>query len=376
MLDYFDAFAARYQPYKDGAWCYEDGCIYRGLLLLYEATGEGRWRDHMLRLAGAQVAADGTLAGYRIDEYNIDNVLSGRVLFALDRWTGDPRWMRAAALLARQLATHPRTDSGNYWHKLRYPHQVWLDGLYMALPFQIEYGQATGAPELTDDALAQLHSALRLLLRGDGLYAHGYDAARVQEWADAGSGRSASVWARALGWQAMALVDCAALVGLAAFDRAGLMAPTQALFAQLIALQDADGGWLQVINMPELPGNYTESSATAMLAYAFGAGNALGITVPQLLQARDRAMGFLQARLQVDAHRTELTGICHVAGLGGFSGIYRDGSPGYYLTEKRVNDDAKGTGPLMMAHAVQLAPHCNTVKADTVATPLAAAQPT
>ncbi|MFN4153797.1 MAG: glycoside hydrolase family 105 protein [Paracoccaceae bacterium] len=354
MLDYFDAFASRYQPYKDGAWCYEDGCIYRGLLLLHEATGEARWREHLLRLAGPQVAADGTLAGYRIDEYNIDNILSGRVLFALDRWTGDPRWMRAAALLARQLATHPRTESGNYWHKLRYPHQVWLDGLYMGLPFQIEYGQATAAPDLVQDALAQLRTALELTLRSDGLYAHGHDAARVQEWADEGSGRSASVWARALGWQAMALVDCAALVGAEEFDRAGLMAPTQTLLARLIGLQAVDGGWLQVINMPDLPGNYTESSATAMFAYAFGAAHAQDMAVPDLATSRDRAMGFLHGHLQADGQQVQFTGICHVAGLGGFSGTYRDGSPEYYLTEKLVSDDAKGTGPLMMAYATAL----------------------
>ncbi len=352
MLEYFDAFAARYQPYKGGDWCYEDGCVYRGLVLLHEATNESRWRDHLLRLVGPQVAEDGRLRGYRIDEYNIDNVLSGRVLFALDRWTGDPRWMRAAALLSRQLATHPRTESGNYWHKLRYPHQVWLDGLYMGLPFQIEYGQAVGDGARVQDALAQMGRALDLTRRDDGLYAHGYDAARVQDWADAGSGQSASVWARALGWQAMALVDCAALVGLAAFDEAGLLAPTQALLARLIGLQGADGGWLQVINLPDLPGNYSESSATAMFAYAFGAAEALGLAVPGLLAARDRAMGFAQRQLQGD--EVQFTGICHVAGLGGFSGRYRDGSPGYYLTERIVADDAKGTGPLMMALAVEV----------------------
>ena len=354
MLDYFDAFTARYQPYKDGAWCYEDGCIYRGLLLLHEATGEQRWRDHLLRLAGAQVAADGSLAGYRIDEYNIDNILSGRVLFALNRWTGDPRWMRAAALLARQLATHPRTDSGNYWHKLRYPHQVWLDGLYMALPFQIEYAQATDNSALTEDALSQLRTALELTLRPDGLYAHGHDAARVQEWADAGSGQSASVWARALGWQAMALLDCAALVGPEGFDRAGLMSSTLALLTRLSGLQADDGGWLQVINLPHLPGNYTESSATAMFAYAFGAAQAQGMPVPDLLATRDRALSFLHDHLGSDGGQLQLSGICHVAGLGGFSGVYRDGSPEYYLTEKRVSDDAKGTGPLMMAYALLL----------------------
>jgi unsaturated rhamnogalacturonyl hydrolase len=51
---------------------------------------------------------------------------------------------------------------------------------------------------------------------------------------------------------------------------------------------------------------------------------------------------------------TRLAGIVHVAGLGGFEGNYRDGSPEYYLTEPVVSDDAKGVGPLMMAFAENL----------------------
>lgn len=354
MLDYFDAFVTRYQPYKGGAWCYEDGCIYRGLVLLHDATGDDRWCAHLERLASAQVAPDGTLQGYRIDEYNIDNILSGRALFALDRWTGDPRWMRAAAFLARQLDTHPRTKTGNYWHKLRYPHQVWLDGLYMALPFQIEYAQHVKDAARVQDALAQMRAALGVTIRKDGLYAHGFDAEGVQDWADSTTGQSPSVWARALGWQAMALVDCAELVGIDAFAQAELLPPTQSLLAHLAALQVDDGGWWQVINLPDLAGNYTETSASAMFAYAFASAARLRLGCDQVAKAEDRAFAFLQTRLQSENGQTRLTDICHVAGLGGFEGVYRDGSPGYYLTEARVSDDAKGTGPLMMAHARML----------------------
>lgn len=351
MLEFFDNFVSQYAPYKGGAWCYEDGCIYRGLVLLHEATGEERWRAHLVRLAGEQVESDGTLKGYRIDEYNIDNILSGRVLFALDRWTQDPRWMLASAKLARQLDTHPRTDTGNYWHKLRYPHQVWLDGLYMALPFQIELGQSQDNVSRVEDALAQMRAALKLTARPDGLYAHGVDAVRVQEWADPDTGQSASVWARALGWQIMALVDCAELVGPETFDKAGLRQPTQALLRQLVTLQSTDGGWLQVIDLPDLPGNYTESSATAMFAYALASAKFLGFSSADLEPTLARALQFLWSRVVTRDGQTSFGGICHVAGLGGFSGIYRDGSPDYYLSEPRVDDDAKGIGPLMMAFA-------------------------
>ncbi|WP_410218392.1 glycoside hydrolase family 105 protein [Paracoccus sp. (in: a-proteobacteria)] len=354
MLNYFDAFATRYQPYKGGAWCYEDGCIYRGLELLHEATGEDRWRDHLLRLASAQVAPDGTLAGYDPLDFNIDNILAGRVLFALDRWTGDPRWMRAAQRLGRQLQDHPRTAGGSYWHKKIYPHQVWLDGLYMGLPFQIELARQQGDQRLVQDALSQMRDALTMTARPDGLYAHGCDTSRAQDWADPRTGQSASAWARALGWTAMALVDSAALVGGPAFAASDLTGPTRALLARLADLQQPDGGWLQVIDQPDLQGNYTESSATAMFAYALIAAGPVGLAPQPAAASANRAMAFLKEKLHHDGQGHGFGGICLVAGLGGFSGVYRDGSPAYYLTEDVVADDAKGTGPLMMAKARQI----------------------
>lgn len=344
-FDYFDAFAARYRHYKGGSWCYEDGCIYRGLVLLHRATGERRWFDHLRRLTDAQIGPDGALAGYDPGEFNIDHILAGRCLFHLAEETGEPRYMAAAGRLAGQLAEHPRTDTGNYWHKKRYPEQVWLDGLYMGLPFQIEYGQRSGDDALVDDALAQLSRALDLTAGPAGLYVHGHDAARAQGWADAETGQSPAVWARAVGWLAMALVDIAELLP----GRAPLP-ETRALLDAVIAQQGASGLWPQVLAAPDLAGNYDESSASAMFAYALMAADRLGLA-PSGRPGRRAWDALVSSRLQTVEGRLQLTRICHVAGLGGFEGNYRDGTPGYYLSEDIVTDDAKGVGPLMMAGA-------------------------
>ncbi|MBY6006044.1 glycoside hydrolase family 88 protein [Salipiger bermudensis] len=342
---YFDAFASRYTHYKGGRWCYEDGCIYRGLVLLHKATGEARWRDHLLRLTAPQIAPDGALQGFDPEEFNIDNILAGRCLFHLADETGDARYMAAAERLAEQLDRHPRTQAGNYWHKKRYPEQVWLDGIYMGLPFQVEYAQRTDRPELIDDAMAQLDRALDLTAGPAGLYVHGYDAARAQGWADPETGRSAAVWARAVGWLAMALVDLAAL----APDRAPLPR-TRALLGAVVAQQARSGLWPQVLDAPGLEGNYEESSASAMFAYALLTAARLGLA-PDASAGRKAWEALITTRLEAAQGVTRMTGICHVAGLGGFEGVYRDGSPGYYTRERIVADDAKGVGPLMMAAA-------------------------
>ncbi|MBO9654787.1 MAG: glycoside hydrolase family 88 protein [Agrobacterium tumefaciens] len=356
---YFDDFASRYRHYKGGNWCYEDGCVYRGLQLLFEATGEARWNGHLHRLADAQIGPDGTLAGYDPQEYNIDHILAGRILFPLAVETSDKRYLAAAEHLAGQLRSHPRIAVGNYWHKKRYPHQVWLDGLYMGLPFQIEYAQATGRAELIDDALRQFSTALALTADIGGLHVHGYDDSRSQRWADPSSGKSPAVWARAVGWLAMALVD--ALVILPEDEAtASLRENARLLLAGIVARQTEAGLWMQVLDSPGLAGNYEETSASAMFAYALLRAARLRLLQGEKAQAA-RAAGhralaaLLETRLRADETGvTRFTGIVHVAGLGGFEGNYRDGSPGYYLTEPVVSDDAKGVGPLMMAYAESL----------------------
>lgn len=356
MDAYFDRFTADYPPYKGGAWCYEDGCVYRGLALLDGATGDPRWRAHLLRLAGAQVGQDGTLTGYDPEEFNIDNILAGRALFPLAKATGDPRWLRAADRLAAQLDRHPRIAAGNYWHKLRYPRQVWLDGLYMGLPFQIEYALARGEPDRIGDALAQFATALALTDAGAGLHVHGYDESRAERWADPATGKSPAVWARAMGWLAMALVDALTLLPEDAATRP-LRARTAMILAALAAEQAPSGLWPQVLAAPGLGGNYEESSASAMFAYAFlraaRFGLVSGAEAERLRVSGIAALAALErTRLTPDAGGVvRLGGICHVAGLGALSGPYRDGSPGYYLSEPVVSDDAKGVGPLMMAAA-------------------------
>ncbi|MDS7594866.1 glycoside hydrolase family 88 protein [Agrobacterium tumefaciens] len=357
--DYFEEFSRRYEHYKGGSWCYEDGCVYRGLQFLGEATGDRHWNDHLHRLADAQIAADGTLAGYSPEEYNIDHILAGRVLFPLAKQTGDGRYLKAADHLAGQLATHPRIPSGNYWHKKRYPHQVWLDGLYMGLPFQVEYGQVTGRPEFIVDALQQLSTALALTANPGGLFVHGYDDSREQRWANPVTGHSPALWARAVGWLAMALVDVIVILP-DDVATASLRKRARVLLGDVVTRQTENGLWMQVLDAPDLVGNYEETSASAMFAYALLRAVRLklleGEEAGAALSAGRRALeALLQTKLKQDGDGlTRLTGIVHVAGLGGFEGNYRSGTPEYYLTEPVVSDDAKGVGPLMMAYAENL----------------------
>jgi unsaturated rhamnogalacturonyl hydrolase len=344
-----------YHSYKNGRWCYEDGCFYKGLADLH-AAGQGDWLlaaliDHVNR----RVKPDGTIDGYAMDAFSLDNVQAGRVLFRLRDETGDPRYAKALHVLREQLRLHPRTRANNFWHKKVYPWQVWLDGLYMALPllaaYSLDYEEGAALP----DVRGQIETVRRLMYDPrTGLYHHGYDESRSAGWADPETGLSASFWSRAIGWYAMALADLVEIVPAGHADRAFYAGLLREVGDAVLAWRQPDGLWMQVMDQPDRPGNYPESSCTAMFAYAFLKGHRLGVLDAATADgARGSLDGLVDRYLKGPINGTALGGICLMAGLGDINGEfgYRDGSFAYYVGEPVVENDPKGVGPFMMAEA-------------------------
>lgn len=80
-----------------------------------------------------------------------------------------------------QLENQPRTKEGNFWHKAIYPNQIWLDGLYMAQPFYMQYELAFHDRRVCSDSFHQFQTVYRLMRNErNGLYYHAYDSSRKQ----------------------------------------------------------------------------------------------------------------------------------------------------------------------------------------------------
>ena len=154
------------------------------------------------------VTPDGTIPTLKPEDHELDNILLGRQLLLLYRVTLDKRYLTAATFLNDQLAQQPRNADGGYWHKQRYPNQMWLDGLYMAEPFRAEYAFISHRPEDFKDITHQF-----VLMEehardpNTGLLYHGWDASKQERWANKQTGDSSQFWARGIGWYMMALVD-------------------------------------------------------------------------------------------------------------------------------------------------------------------------
>ena len=345
------------RSWRSNKWNYIDGCMITGILERYEITGEARFLDFADRFLSGFVEEDGRIRTYDPAEYSLDNVNPAKNLFTLYDLTGKEKYRKALELVRSQLSTMPRTPEGNFWHKLIYPNQVWLDGIYMALPFYMEYEKRFDAQKDCEDICRQIANVeIRMRDPKTGLYYHGYDASRKMYWADPDTGCSPNFWLRAEGWFILGLVDVLEIMKDLPMgaESVHLQHMLLDLAKALSKYQDPSGLWYQLIALPELAGNYLETSGTALISAALLKAVRLGFLPESFRAVGEKAFyGIVDHRLTKNADGTPcVTGICLVGGLGGEQ--HRDGSAAYYLSEPVVQNDAKGVGPLLLAYTEML----------------------
>ncbi len=335
-------------------WNYIDGCMILALLETYNTTGEKKYLDFADTFIDHRVQEDGTIAGYSVEEYNIDNVNAGKTLFQLYDITGKEKYRKAIDLIYSQIKGQPRTEEGNFWHKKIYPNQVWLDGLYMGQPFYMEYETRFNDRKHYADIFSQFANVVKYMRDEEtGLYYHGYDASKSIFWCDKETGLSKNFWLRAIGWYSMALLDTLSKTEPEGFEAEyeNLKKVFKELIDSLLKYQDESGMWYQLPALLGKEPNYLETSGSAILAFSILRGVRLGF-LPESYRAYGvKAFdGIRNKYMKTEDGRLHLGGICLVAGLGPANNERRDGSFAYYMSEPVVEDDAKGVGPFLLAY--------------------------
>jgi unsaturated rhamnogalacturonyl hydrolase len=332
-------------------WNYTQGLVLKAILAAGERTGEPKYREYVRRYYDHMVDVDGKITGYRLEDFNIDHVNPGKALLALYLEDRQPRYRRALDTLRRQLAEQPRTSEGGFWHKKIYPHQMWLDGLYMGAPYLAAYAREFGDGGGFDDVARQF-VLMEKHARDErtGLLYHGWDESREQRWCDPATGRSRQFWGRAMGWYAMGLVDALDALPESHPGRVEMLAILGRLAEAVVKVQDPETSvWWQVLDQAGRKGNYRESSASAMFVYALARGARHRYLEARYLDAARRGYeGLLKQFIEVDREGVvSITRACAVAGLGGDP--YRDGSYDYYVGERIRTNDPKAVGPFILA---------------------------
>ncbi|PXY41777.1 glycosyl hydrolase family 88 [Flavobacterium cheongpyeongense] len=330
---------------------YVHGLVMYAFQELNKQKEDEKYAAYIKDYADVLIEADGNIKTFKMDSFNIDNIPSGRILFDLYTKTKDKRYLTAMQTLRKQLDEQPRTPSGGFWHKKIYPNQMWLDGLYMGEPFYAQYTAEFEEGKSFDDIakqfeLIQSHATEKKT----GLLYHAWDESKEMPWANKETGVSPNFWSRSIGWYVMALVDVLDYFPEDHPKRKELIDDLNSVSNALVKFQDKKSGmWYQVTDMGGREGNYLESSATSMFAYAFAKGANKGYLPKKFKKTANKAFdGLTTISMKIDANgQIELTNACAVAGLGGKP--YRDGSYEYYINEKKKNNDPKATGPFMLA---------------------------
>lgn len=328
---------------------YGQGLGTLAMLKVWKKTGDRKYLDYVIQWADTLISKSGEIHAYKVETYNIDYINSGKVLFEVYRQTGDEKYKLAMDRLVHQMKHHPKTHEGAFWHKLIYPHQVWLDGLYMGSPFLAEYAVTFDQPELLDIVVNQFLVAARHTHdKATGLYYHAWDESGNQRWAHPETGQSPNFWGRSMGWWFMALVDVLDYLPEDQEHRDELLGMVRELAAAVSSYQHETGLWYQVVDQGDRTGNYLEASVSSMFMYAIAKGVNKGYLDPNYRLVAEKAYeGLMQELIVEDADGVlSLTRCCAVAGLGG--NPYRDGSFEYYVNERIRDNDAKANGPFIM----------------------------
>ncbi|KAG6879405.1 hypothetical protein C0992_002887 [Termitomyces sp. T32_za158] len=360
---------------------YEHGVFQTGLRRLYELTGNQTYFDYIVQGVGRIVSDDGTVGGdYVFDQFSLDPVRTGPTFLYLYEQTGLAKYKTAADTFRRQLDGHPRTAQGQFWHKLRYPNQGWLDGIYMGELFYAQYTamfeptNQTAWVKLklpTDDITAQFQLMFTNTLQNatapntTGLLYHGYDFSHVASWASADRGHSPEVWDRAMGWYAMALVDVLDILAslppsststsasASTEDlRTTLLTILHTLFPRIRdAADESSGVWWLVLTQPGRAGNYFESSAAAMFVYALLRGVRMGYIGDNpdgrgsLTEAAKKAYGYIVENWAVG----NADGSMAWEGTVVVGSLDTTGDFDYYISQPVDLNDLKGLAAFVLA---------------------------
>src|SRR6218665_957167 len=340
---------------KSPKWTYPSAIVLDGAEKLYQKTGKKEYYDYISDFGAKLITDDGKILTYDLEKYNIDMLNSGNVLLYLYEKEKKEKYLKALQTLRLQIDGQPRTNQGSFWHKKIYPYQVWLDGLYMGMPFYTHYTKdftkGADATKAYDDVVMQFDSVQKNLLdKKTGLLYHAWDESKEQAWANKETGLSPNFWGRAMGWYGMAMVDVLDYLPKDHPGRASLISYIKSYADAVIKYQDKKSGlWYQVLDKPLANGNYEEATASAMFVYTIIKSVNDGY-LPQSYKAvaKKGYDGIIKNLITVDENGVvNLNKCCAVAGLGGKP--YRDGSYEYYVNEEIRSNDGKGTGPFILA---------------------------
>ena len=398
-------------------WRYDDGLMYESILDTYEHYKTQGGKNSSDLLSGVErylnkcitgTAASPSIANFtgKSGEGELDDMRPGRLVYKYC-YTYDHsenakidiyKAACAQVINASAFSDSKRVGNSNganptypWQHKANYANQVWLDGIFMGIPFWTLAGPNIGtthhsnwtATDFFDDAYNQMIiTDEKTYDSSTNLWKHAWDYTMTKTWADCSAkllsskfehtsdetaisstptGRSCHTWGRALGWYAMAILETMDNI-TAVDDNYSHLGDLRTLFKKvmdaIISYRDETTGvWYCVMDVDDTKSpynsitvtqhNYPEATCSSMFAYCLLRGVAKGYLDSSYLNiAKDVYKKVVDNFITTSGDNINLNSCMQVGGLDD-SG--RDGSFAYYMSEPVIQDDSKGVGPFIWA---------------------------
>lgn len=319
---------------------YHQGVFLSGMEKTWRETKNNKYYDYIKRWVDSQVLEDGGIKKYNPGEF--DDIQPGVLLFNLYEQTGDERYTKALHTLVPLFKSWKTNPSGGFWHKDRYPNQMWLDLLYMAGPIAVMYGKTFGESEYFD--MMAYQAILMEKHTKDpktGLLYHGWDETKQAKWADPVTGLAPEFWGRAIGWFPVALLEMFEYLPEDHKDKPKLVSILQDLLIALPTFQDAETGlWYQVVDKGDQPDNWLENSCTSLYVHAIAKAVRFGYLDAKYLEYAWKGYQGVIDTLKFDENGHVVIGnICIGTGIGDYA---------HYIARPTSENDLHGAGAFIL----------------------------
>jgi len=324
-----------------GRWVYITGFYMSAQYRIYQETANVNYLQYIKDWIDDHVNDEGVIDR---DIWSLDNCQPGLATLYLYQETGEEKYKRAVDHIRDTIKTFPRTSDGGFHHDTAKKGQLWLDGVYMAMPFLVSYGQAFNDTTCYTEAANQIIIyASHLKDENTGLLYHAYDEDGSEDWSDNPDHRSHCFWGRSMGWFGMAIVDILDYIPANHPKRAQLIEILSDLVEGVAQFQDEQSGlWYQLVDQPDNPDNWLETSCSCMYTYFTAKAVEKGYVPERFRNVAVRGYeGILKHKLSVDEN-----GLANLKDVtrGTMARIDCD----YYLQRPRETNDLHGLGAFIM----------------------------
>jgi unsaturated rhamnogalacturonyl hydrolase len=292
--DSIDAYAREsFMPPSKYKWTWQRAALLDAMIFQYNLAPES---EKAIYLNYIRAAMDGVYG--RANGKSPNAVASGVGMAFLARITGEEKYRKAADKVFADYLKVQRTENGGITHKSHFQ-ELWDDTIYMVGVFLQQMFLLTGEEKYMDELLLQIRAHHEKLSDpATGLWYHGWDGDDKNRcnwcgqtgWSKNPEKRSNEFWGRGNGWVVVTLSNTLKVLPDNHRHKAEVGAYLLEMISKLPEVQDqATGHWFQLPMRPTQPGNYIESSCTAMFAYGIQTALQAGLVSDERFAASVKA---------------------------------------------------------------------------------------